>query len=238
MSEYLLVLISFATSLFTAVLGLGGGLLLIALMPGLLPAAAIIPIHAATQLTSNASRALFAWREIRWDYTLSFIIGSVIGGGLASSVAHWLNLDYLPLFIAAFILFNVWGGGLKIAGGYPGEFGIIGFLQTGLGMLVGATGPLGQSALLKHGLHKDALVATTAVFMTITHLIKLALFGLLGFSFADYWPLMLAMMGAVTLGSWFGTKLRRRVPSGPFQLILKWLLTLLAIRMILLVLLA
>ena len=207
-------------------------MILIACMPFFLPAPAIIPIHAATQLISNGSRALFAWREIEWQFTLSFLLGSIVGGILAAKLASLINLHYLPLMMAAFILFNVWGGGIKFKANPKGEFLTIGFIQTGLGMLVGATGPMGQSTLVRKGLKRDALVTTSAVFMVITHLLKLILFGFLGFSFSQYWQLSLGMIIATTLGSWFGTKIRHRVPETNFQQILKWLLTLLALHII------
>ena len=43
MEAYVLVAIAFFTSTLPAVIGMGGGILLISAMPGLLPAAAIIP---------------------------------------------------------------------------------------------------------------------------------------------------------------------------------------------------
>ncbi len=44
-SEFLLVPITFLTSCLAGVMGLGGGMLLIAAMPGLVPASAIIPLR-------------------------------------------------------------------------------------------------------------------------------------------------------------------------------------------------
>ncbi|WP_245539493.1 hypothetical protein [Thiofilum flexile] len=49
MNELVLMLIALGTLTLT---GIMGGMILIALMPGLLPAAAIVPVHAATQLVS------------------------------------------------------------------------------------------------------------------------------------------------------------------------------------------
>lgn len=232
MTDFLLILIAFFTSSLTAIFGLGGGMILIAVMPFFLPVPAIIPMHAATQLVSNGSRALFAWREIAWQYTLSFLIGSILGGVLAAKLSSFFNLDYLPLLIAAFILFNAWGGNINFKTNPKGEFLTIGFIQTGLGMLVGATGPLGQSTLVRKGLKRDAIVSTSAVFMVISHALKLLMFGFLGFSLRDYWQLTLGLMIATTLGSWLGTKIRHHVPETNFQLILKWLLTVLALQII------
>lgn len=232
MNELILITISFFTSLGTAVLGLGGGLILIACMPGLVPPVAIIPVHSVAQLASNFSRAAFDLQSIRWEYGLSFFAGSLIGGALAAQLAVQISLDYIPLFIAAFILFNVWGKGIRISKRIKGEFFTIGFIQTSLGMLVGATGPMGHATLIRKQIEKDQLVVTSALFMTITHAIKIVLFLFLGFSFAQYWMLCLGMVTAVIAGSYLGTHMRRRVPERHFRLVLKVLLTVLALRMI------
>ena len=231
-SDSLLILIACATSAITAVTGIGGGMILIAIMPGFVPAAAIVPVHALVQLFSNASRSIFGWRFLRWEFVLAFIAGSVIGGGIAASIAREINLEYTPLFIAAYILFTVWGPPLKFKRPPPGEFIVIGAMQTGLSMLVGATGPMSQAALMARDLKRDALVVSSALMTTVTHAVKVILFALLGFSFASYWQLILGMSVAVIVGALLGTRLRYRIPEALFRRILKWALTLLALRMI------
>ena len=67
---------------------------------------------------------------------------------------------------------------------------------------------------------------------TVTHAVKVILFALLGFSFASYWQLILGMSVAVIVGALLGTRLRYRIPEALFRRILKWALTLLALRMI------
>ena len=68
--------------------------------------------------------------------------------------------------------------------------------------------------------------------MTATHLLKVAVFGLVGFAFAPYLSLIAAMIVSATLGSWAGTKLRGRLPEKLFKKIFKYLITFLSIRMI------
>ncbi len=230
--ELILGSIAFVTSVITAIFGLGGGMLLIAAMPGFIPAAAIIPLHSVVQLASNGSRALFGIGSVRWEFALAFTLGSVLGAGVAAQVVNSMNLDYLPLFIAGFILLNVWGPGLRFTGNLQSEIFGIGALQTGIGLLVGATGPLGQSTLLRKGLDRDALVVTTALFMCITHIFKLAVFGLIGFAFLPYWPLALAMITGSVLGSWTGSRWRGHFSEKTFKAILKIVLTVLALRII------
>ena len=231
-NEILLVLIAFGTSTLTAITGIGGGMMLIAIMPGFLPAASIVPVHGIVQLFSNSSRAFFGLRFLRWDFVLAFISGSTIGGVIAAGITREINLEYTPLIIAAYILFTVWGPKLEFKKPVKGEFVLIGAVQTGLSMMVGATGPLGQAALLRKGLQRDALVVTAALMMTFTHLIKILLFALLGFSFISYWQIIIGMSVAVVAGALLGTHIRYKIPEDVFRKILKWALTLLALRMI------
>jgi len=228
----LLILIAGISSSITAVTGIGGGMMLIAIMPGFLPAAAIVPVHALVQLFANSSRALFGWRFLRWEFVLAFIAGSILGGVLAAGIAREINLEYTPLFIAAYILFVVWGPPLRFKRPPPGEFVVIGALQTGLSMLVGATGPMSQAALMARNLKRDALVVSGALMTTFTHLTKVILFALMGFAYAEYWQLIAGMSVAVIAGALIGTRIRYRVPEPLFRRILKWALTLLALRMI------
>ena len=230
-----LVIFAFFTSMTTAVFGLGGGMLLIAGMPGLLPPPAVIPVHAVVQLASNASRGLFAFRAIHWRYTAAFLAGSALGGGLAAQVVGRLDLTYAPLAIAALILFNVWGPPLAVGGGRKGEFALVGAVQTALGMVGGATGPLGAANLYRRGLSREAQVATNAVFMTTTHVVKIAMFAAIGFTFSPYLELIAGMIVASVAGSLVGTRVRQYVPEMRFRALLKWLLTLLALRIVVVV---
>lgn len=227
-----LILVAGISSMITAVTGIGGGMMLIALMPGFLPASAIVPVHAVVQLFANSSRALFGWRFLRWEFVLAFIAGSLLGGGIAAGIAREINLEYTPLFIAAYILFIVWGPTPKFNKPPPGEFLIIGAIQTGLSMLVGATGPMSQAALMARDLKRDALVVSGALMTSFTHLTKVLLFALLGFAFSEYWQLIAGMSAAVIVGAAIGTRIRYQVPEALFRRILKWALTLLALRMI------
>ena len=232
MNDILLILVALATSTLTAVAGIGGGMILIAFMPGLLPAAAIIPVHGIVQLFSNSSRAFFGWRNIHWGFTTAFVAGSFVGGSIAADVTTEINLEYIPLLIAAYILLTVWGPKLQFKKTPRGEFFTIGLLQTGLSMIVGATGPLGQAAMLAKGLQRDALVVTGAFMMTFTHLIKILLFGFLGFSFIAHWQIILGMSIGVICGAYIGTHIRYKTPEALFRNVMKWLLTFLALRMI------
>ena len=211
---------------------MGGGMLLIALMPGLIPTAAIIPIHAITQLVSNVSRAAFGWRDIDWSLIPAVTMGSIAGAWFGAELYSSLDLRWIPALIGAIILFITWFKLPRPRGGNQLALVLLGFYQTGLGMVAGATGPLGAAVLFKHNRDKDWLVVNTAVYMSLNHGLRMFAFGLLGFAFLPWLNLIVAMAIAVTLGSWVGTKIRGIIPQRNFQLWFKLLVTVLAIRMI------
>ncbi len=232
MTEFWLVPLVFLTSCLTAVIGMGGGVLLITLMPGLVPAAAIIPIHACTQFASNVSRAAFGWRNIDWHIIPAFALGAVLGGWFGGEIYQRLDLHWLPAIMGLLILGITWIPLPKLQGNGQFALALLGFYQTGLGMIIGATGPLGAALLMQRNKQRDWLVVNTAVYMTLNHAVRIAAFTAIGFSLAPWWQLVSAMVLAGVIGSWVGTALRHRVPQLDFQRGFKLLVTVLAARMI------
>ena len=232
MSVAMLVPIVFFTSCLAAVMGMGGGILLIAVMPGLVPAPAILPLHAATQLASNLSRAAFGWRDIDLGMIPAIALGAAAGAWLGAGVYQRLDTHWLPAWIGLLILLFTWVPLPKVPGGGQLSLLLLGVYQTGLGMVAGATGPLGAAVLLRRNTERDWLVVNTAVYMSLNHALRLAAFVLLGFSLGVGWPLVIGMIAAGIVGSWVGTRLRHRVPQRNFERLFRALVTLLALRMI------
>ena len=232
MTEFWLVPLALVTSTVAGVFGMGGGVPLIAVMPGLVPAAAIIPLHAATQLASNGSRALFAWRHIDLAMIPPFLLGGALGVLTGGWIYAQIDLGWLPAIIGIAILILTWFPLPKLAGDGRWALALLGFYQTGVGMIAGATGPLGAAVLARRNSRKDWLVVNTAVYMSVNHLLRSIAFLVMGFAFIDYAWLLAGMVAGVVTGSWLGTRLRALVPEINFQFWFRWLVTLLAVRMI------
>ena len=157
MDPFFLIGVSFLTSTFTAIIGVGGGIALISVMPGLLPTAAIIPVHGAVQLASNASRVFFGLRHIEWRIFWPFAGGSLLGAVVGAQAVGDFSFDDLPLYLGVFILLVIWVPVPSRAFRLPGHFAIFGALQTFLALFVGVAGPLTGAFLASAGLPKDRL---------------------------------------------------------------------------------
>ena len=232
MTELILALVAFLTSTITAVVGIGGGMMLIAIMPSFLLLNALIPVHGLTQISSNLSRAVFGYKDVQYEVIPKFLIGSFIGIGIFTGILNLISLEYVPLFIGAYILLSLWSAKFNEKIKKYESYFLAGFFQTGLSMVVGATGPLTMTLLLKDFKNKDKVVATSAALMSITHILKVFVFTYFGFVFFDYIEIIIAMIIGSIAGSWLGTKLRDKIDAKKFTIVLKVLLTVLAIKVI------
>jgi len=235
-----LTLMTALTSAFAAILGQGGGLLLMGILAGFVPAPALIAVHAVVQASSNGSRAYLAHKHINWPVILPVAVGIVLGASLILPFIPLLNWQWMQAVIALYILWLTWGHllnrpnspKLSTKSGIP--FIKLGFLQGSLGMTLGATGPLGNALLLSKGLNKESIVASNAVIMLLSHLIKIIFFSVMGVQLLNHAQLLLFLCIAATAGSFVGNYFRKKIPENIFFPVFKGLLTLLAIRMFLL----
>ncbi|UXI03467.1 sulfite exporter TauE/SafE family protein [Photobacterium sp. TY1-4] len=231
-TELLLGAIALLTSAVAGILGFGGGMLLIAILPVFLHPATVIPLHGITQLTSNASRMLFSLKDVQWSLLPPFLIGSAVGIVLFGFLLANLPTNLIPVAIGLYILLSLWSERFSQWIKRYENFYLIGGLQTGLGLMVGATGPLALSVLTKRLNNQNQIIATSALLMAISHIAKILVFGYLGFSFAEHLETLLYLVTGAIIGSWLGTRLRQFVGNPHLIMLIKLALSLLAIKMI------
>lgn len=229
----LLVGASFFASALTAAFGVGGGVAMLGLMGLFVPVAALVPVHGAVQLGSNTGRAWHQRAHIRFDIALPFIAGSLAGATTGALVVVQLPDAVLKLVLGVFIIAVTW---TKIPGAARlsrAGLAIGGALLALATMFVGATGPL-LSGFLAQILSDErrALVATHAAGMSLHHALKVAVFTLAGFAFADWLALVAAMIAAGYCGTVFGTRLLHRLPEATFRRWFRIGLTLLALDLV------
>lgn len=228
----LLIITSTLTSMLTAAMGIGGGVLLLAVMATIVPPAALIPVHGLVQLGSNGNRALLTRKHIDWSLLRLFLGGALIGAVIAYFVVVQLPVELIQLSVAGFILFLVWGPGFGKQEMRPAGLVLAGAGTTLITMFVGATGPLVAAFVHRLGHEKYRTVATFAACMTVQHLLKMLVFGLIGFAFTDWLPLIIVMIAGGFAGTWIGLHILKRVPAERFQVIFRLLVTALALRLV------
>ena len=228
----ILVVCAGFTSLITSAVGIGGGVMLLAIMALVLPPQIIIPVHGMVQLGSNAGRAVMSRRHIDWSVILNFTPGALLGAAIGAALIVTLPPRYIYLSIAAFTLYLCWGPQLpKLALGRVGT-AVAGAVTTFLTLFVGATGPLVGAFIKQQAKDRFVTVATFATAMSVQHTLKAAVFQSVGFDLRPWVWLILAMIFSGIVGTWVGLKLLRRFPERHFQLTFRIILSVLALRLI------
>ncbi|MEQ6885003.1 sulfite exporter TauE/SafE family protein [Salicola sp. Rm-C-2C1-2] len=228
----LLLAASLLTSMITAALGAGGGVLLLGLMAVWLPPVAIVPVHGLIQLGSNAGRFAMTWRRADWGALAAFAPGVIIGMAAGALLLVRLPEQVWQITIAGFILFLCWGPSLASAA--LGRSGIMlaSMVTSFITLFVGATGPF-VAAFIKQ-LHSDRFrtIATFSGAMLLQHLPKALVFTMAGFSFLEWLPWGAAMIACGLAGTRLGLNLVHRMGDHTFQRLFSVILTLLALRLL------
>lgn len=223
-----LIALSLVTSLITATFSLGGGTLMVAVLALVFPPTVVVPLHGAIQLGSNAGRAVVQRGHIQWQLVLWLSLGGVVGIMVGGQFASRLPATALQVAIASFVLLTTWLPQPRIVGRSRLAQVIGGGVIAAASMVVGATGPL-VAVFIKGLADRRQLVATHAMLMTIQNVFKVAMFVLLGFAFAAYLPLILAMIASGFVGTAIGSRLLVKVPEAAFRWGFKIVLTLVAL---------
>ncbi len=228
-AAWVMILASLVTSFVTAAFGIGGGMMLIAVLAVLLPPAALIPVHGAVQIGSNAGRTLLMLDHVKRSTLLPFALGSLLGVALGGMLFVQFPPWAVQLGLAVFIMWSVFGRFPRIGGKHLFAGGIISSFLT---MLFGATGSFIAAMVKTLQLEPIDQVATHSALMTLQHLLKVIAFGVLGFAFASYLPLVLAMTVSGFVGTYLGKQVLVRMGSVYFKPILNGILLLAAARLL------
>ena len=224
--------VSFLGSFIAGAIGLGGGLLVLATMTLVLPPVALIPLHGLVQLGSNGFRAYLMRRSIALRILPAFVVGSMIGSFIGGHTVFALETWVLQLILGLFVLYATWTPGFRSGEPGPGKFFGAGAFSGFCTMFIGGSGPLVAPFVAAACPERQRMVATHATFMTCQHTFKIAAFGVLGFAFGTYWPLLVGLLAFGAAGTYVGGKALNLLPERAFRISLKAVLTLLALRML------
>ena len=224
-----LAVAALATSALSAVLGMGGGALLLAVMLTALPWAEVIPLHAVVQLASNGTRVLAYLPQVSWPVVVRFAAGLLPGGLLGAlligELARSPGADpWLKLLVGAWILVmlvipeparsprNADDGEPSndnpLQVGHWWDWPALGFVAGSCALAVGAVGPLIAPLFLRRPMTRQQVVATKAVCQSLLHLVKLPVFvALWNFDYGRSALLLAVLVVCVVPGTLIGRRL-------------------------------
>lgn len=209
-------------------------MLLLAALPGFIPANALIPVHGAVQLSSNLSRFIFDIKSACFMPLTQFFFGSILGASFGSLLLNRMDLDMIPLLMSLFILIILWLPVNRFISLIPGRYFSLGIVQTSIALYVGATGPLSTSILIKEGYDARNVIVTNAAINTLINIAKIIVFSSLGFVFHEYLVHIIVMSVSAVLGSYLGTRFRLKIDIELGRKIILFLISILCIKNIVL----
>jgi uncharacterized membrane protein YfcA len=223
------------TAALTAVIGFGGGTIMMAVFLLFVPPAAAIPFHGLVQVFSNAWRIVLFRQYISWKLALRYTALLPFGVAVGLWFFQGLSAQVLQMLIGSFVLGTLFTRQLKRFQGKDlplAAFWPLGFVMGILNMMVGVVAPLLGVLVVRRELRKEGMIATLAYLSLAGHVAKVVAFGLAGFSFTAYLPALAVLVPSVMVGGVLGKWLLGRVNERVFMLVFQFLLVGLSLKLI------
>ena len=241
----ILTLVAFATSILSAVIGMGGGVPLLGIMAILIPEGyMVVALHGVIQLVGNSTRTAvyrqhvhrsiirqFSMGVIPWLCCAALIVFGVIQYFDITSASEF-KIDFLKPLIGIYILWFLYLR-KKTELRSDSLFFWMGGLSGLVTVFIGASGPLIAPFFIDRGLTKENMIATKAACQAVGHLGKMPIFIIFfGVDYMQQWPVLLPLVVAVYFGTRIGKKLLGSLSPDLFKKLFKIALTLIAIRLV------
>ena len=223
---------SMVTAFVGAVAGTAGGLILIAIMAFIFPPSLLIPLHTLVQLGASSSMLISRWQYFIRGTLLPFCVGTAFGGILGGRIFITLSETTISLILGVGMLILVWIPTIARFGPEKGRFVFVGFITTFLGVFISATGSLLAAFTAAAATDRRNHIATLGGLMSIVHITKLIVFGVLGVEFGTYAPLIISMIATSWVGVFLGGLVLDKIEERYFRILFQTILTILSIRLI------
>jgi len=241
----ILISAAFITSSISAVLGMGGGIILLGIMALIIPEGyVVVALHGIVQLISNVTRSFVFRDHIKRNIIRQYLPGAIIGLVISALLivvliyifqvqsAKEIEIDFLKPLIAIFILWFLFGKRHTVLTKHLNFFGV-GILSGICTVFIGATGPLIAPFFLKGQLSKENIIANKAVCQSISHIGKIPLFILFfNFNYISEANILIPLIIAVFVGTNVGKQILKFIPENIFRLLFKGTLTIISIKLI------
>jgi len=245
MELMILIIAAFLTSSISAVLGMGGGIILLGIMAIIIPEGfMVIALHGVIQLVSNLTRTYVFRKYLKSNIIKQFLFGSFMGLCCSSLVifsliyffnvssANEIKVDLLKPLIGIFIIWYLFLKGPKKSKGNQ-TFYWVGGISGISSVFIGATGPLIAPFFLNKELTKENIIANKAACQAITHLGKTPLFiYFFNVNYIAETNTLIPLMLAVFIGTNIGKKILAYIPESIFRKLFKIALFIIAVRLI------
>jgi uncharacterized membrane protein YfcA len=216
----------FATAVLSGILGMAGGMILMAILVSAVSVSAAMMLHGAVQAMSNGSRTCFQREHVQWHILPPYIVGALLAVAGFAAVSLVPDAGVVLLLVGAMPFLARFTPRLHALdmNHWPTAVGC-GMVVTAAQLLAGASGPLLDMFYLNSTLTRHQVVASKAITQTLGHLLKLVYYGvLIGNADALPWWLYVAAMTVAVAGTRVGTRLLDKLADETFRRVSGWLI--------------
>ena len=219
------------TAAISGIFGMAGGLIFMGVIASFMGVSQAMIVHGAVQSVSNSYRAYLLKDNIRWDIFSKIILGSIPALALLLLAAYvpskgvlFLALGLLPILLwlpRSWVHFDAQVSGHAV---------FCGFCVTGLNLVAGVAGPALDMFFVKTDMPRREIVATKAVIMLGSHLMKILYFGIPMLSaggaagLPPYW-FFIAVIPLIMFGTFTGTRILKHISDIEFRQYTKWIVS-------------
>lgn len=212
MAWVLVLVLGLLAGVLTTVAGLGGGMLLVAVLALTLDPITALSATAMGLLVGNGHRVWMYRRELVWRVAIPMALGAIPGAFLAGLLVAWMPpwvVFGAMLVMSTLAVVRVFGRSQAVApawGDAP-----VGALTGAVTATSGGGGLIVSPWLLARGLVGSAYVGTVAVVAVSLHASRIAAYGWAGATDLDTVGLGVLLAICLPLGNLLGHQLRRRL---------------------------
>ncbi len=222
-------------SAISGAVGMGGGVILLAVMASILDPFVVVPIHGVVQVVSNTTRTLRLLNRVVWSILLMYVPTLFVGVGFGVQLYRGAGMPWFKPLVGAFVLsFLLWDRIKPKRLMLPRWIFIpAGFVGGVLNVVIGVAGPYLAAFFLRDDMDRRQIVATKAAIQTIGHLAKIPAFLSIGFAYQGHLSLILPLIVCAVVGTLVGTSILKRMRERVFQVAFRVILAALAVRLVL-----
>lgn len=233
-TEVILFIVAVIGSCVSALTGLGGGSIVLALLLMFYPPIEALALHSFTQLTSNFLRGFLAFKVVAWDVVWRYALLLIPGAYLAGQLMGLFEPAYLEILIGLMIIISIYMPLPEKMQKLPkGIFIPLGFVSGFLGMMIGAVGPFVAPFFQRLGLSREGQLGTkSAAQMSLQFSRIIAFGGISSVSLAAIKEEILLLVVAVILGVSLSFPLSKKISDQLFDRVVNGILTIIALKTI------
>ncbi len=232
MTTLLILATVLATAVLSGVIGMAGGVLLMAVLVTLLPVASAMILHGAVQAASNGARFLFLREHVIWGIMPFYAVGALVAVALFVSLALVPDPALVLILVGSF----PWLArlvpmlrGLDVR--RPVTAVACGASVTAAQLLAGASGPLLDAFYLRTEVDRRSIVATKGLTQAAGHVVKIGYYAWVSTAVLDEFsvagvPIWIMGAGIVlaVLGAGIGTRLLEKFDDRQFRRVTGWVI--------------